>query len=456
MRFLILALSVSAEPFTTKELLDSVDRSFPLIEAALQERQIADGVALTAQGEFDLKLKAEAESQQFGFYRNETFKGLFEQNTAAWGTTVWGGYRIGRGTYGPYDEKALTLRGGEMSGGFRTPLTRNRAIDARRTDLQSTRLGQEGADFFVQKERLKIYKTAVKQYWDWVAAGRQLQVARNLLLIAEQRNSQIEEQVKLGQLAPVELTDNQRAILQRRSAVVNAERALQNATIELSLFWRDGAGNPLQVEPEQLPGEFPSPAPLPVETERDDLALAMHQRPEIRSLLIKRQQQTLETRLAANQLQPQVDFFFNYSRDLGEGRLSRRGNEIEAGFLIEQPLQRRKALGKQQQANAKLSIIEADLRFARDRVLLDVQDAASAVRAAHDAVGFIRDEVKAAIQLEDAERTRFDLGDSTQFFVNLRELATAEAAFREIKALADYQKARNDYQAATARLLTVR
>jgi len=47
----------------------------------------------------------------------------------------------------PYDEKALTLRGGEWPGGFRTPLGRNRSIDERRAGLQTTGLGVEGAEF---------------------------------------------------------------------------------------------------------------------------------------------------------------------------------------------------------------------------------------------------------------------------------------------------------------------
>ena len=450
----LLALPLSAEPLTVQELLRSVDRSFPLIEAAMQERQLAEGSALQARGEFDLKLKAEAETQQFGFYRNEMVKGMLEQNTTLFGTTVYGGYRVGRGTYGPYDEKALTLRGGEWSGGFRTPLARNRSIDERRAGLQTTGLGIEGAEFAIQKERLKIYFSALKQYWDWVAAGRQLSIARTLLRIAEERNQQIEDQVKLGQLAPIELTDNQRAILQRQSALVAAERAVQAAAIGLSLFHRDAAGNPSIADPARLPDALPAPIPLSPEAEQAGVAAAMTQRPEIRALAIKRQQQSVEARLAGNQLMPQVDLYFNYSRDLGEGRLSRRGSEVEAGLLFELPAQRRKATGKQLQVDSKLRIIDAELRFARDQALLDVQDAASALRAAHDSAGLIARELKAARDLEEAERARFDLGDSTQFLVNLRELATAEAGFREVKALADFQKATVAFDAATARLLT--
>lgn len=456
MKRLLLLLSAaawSAEPLSIDELLGSVDRSFPLIEAVVAERQLADGAAMSARGEFDLKLKGEAKSQQAGYYRNEYAKGLLEQNTTLWGATVYGGYRVGRGTFGPYDEKALTLSGGEWSGGFRTPLLKDRAIDERRAGLQTTQLARQGAEFTISKERLKIYKTALKQFWEWVAAGRQIHVAKDLLQLAEQRNQQLEDTVKLGQLAPVEVTDNLRAILQRRSALVSAERYLQGAAIELSLFFRNAAGDPQQPGADRMMTAFPEPQALTAEQEAADLAAAMTARPEIQSLLVKRQQQTVEARLAKNQAQPQLDFYFNYSRDAGEGRITRKGNEVEGGLNFELPAQRRKALGKQTQAAAKLTVIDAELRFARDRVLLDVQDAASAVRAAYQLVNVVRDELRAAKQLEEAERARFDLGDSTQFFVNQRELATADAALREIKSLADYHKARAEYEAATARLL---
>lgn len=450
---LITTAAWAAEPLSIDELLASVDRAFPLIEAVVAERRIAEGAALSALGEFDLKLKGEAKSQQVGYYRNEYAKGFLEQNTTFLGATVYGGYRIGRGTFGPYDEKALTLSGGEWSGGVRVPVLKDREVDARRAALQTTKLGQQGAEFTISKERLKIYKSAMKQYWDWVAAGRQIRVAKDLLQLAEQRNQQLEDTVKLGQLAPVEVTDNLRAILQRRSALVSAERYLQGAAIELSLFFRNAAGDPLQPPTDRLLTTFPEPQGLTPEQEAADLARAMTARPEIQSLLNKRQQQSVEARLAKNQVQPQLDVFFNYSRDVGVGRITRKGNEIEGGLNFELPAQRRKALGKQTQADAKLTQIDAELRFARDRVLLDIQDAASAVRAAYQSVSVVREELKAAKQLEEAERARFDLGDSTQFFVNQRELATADAAFREIKSLADYHKAQAEYAAATARLL---
>jgi hypothetical protein len=98
--------------------------------------------------------------------------------------------------------------------------------------------------------------------------------------------------------------------------------------------------------------------------------------------------------------------------------------------------------------------IESELRFSRDRVVADVQDAVSAVRAAYESLAVVRNEVLTARQLEEAERAKFDLGDSTQFLVNLRELATADAQFREIKAQSDYFKAFAEYDGSTTRIFS--
>ncbi len=62
-------------------------------------------------------------------------------------------------------------------------------------------------------------------------------------------------------------------------------------------------------------------------------------------------------------------------------------------------------------------------------------------------------EVIVALDLADAERERFRLGDSTLFVVNLREQAAVDAELRQVAANLDYLRALAFYEQATARLL---
>jgi outer membrane protein, heavy metal efflux system len=83
-----------------------------------------------------------------------------------------------------------------------------------------------------------------------------------------------------------------------------------------------------------------------------------------------------------------------------------------------------------------------------------VRDAYSAVVTAHKRAEVIREEVQTTKRVEDGERTRFDLGDTNLFTLNLRELATAEAEIREVNAYADYYRAYALYELSIAHALS--
>jgi outer membrane protein TolC len=438
-------------PLGADDVLQSIELALPLLERARRDVDLARGELVEASGAFDLKIKAEGRSER-GVYDNERAKGFLEQPLALLGLDTYGGYRVGRGVFAPYDGKAATLSEGELSAGFELPLLRDRSIDTRRAGRQVADLGVEVATLGLDKARLTFFKQGLAAYWEWVAAGRQRAVAQALLDLAVARDQQLADAVALGQVAPVERTDNQRAILQRRSAVAVAERQLQLTAIELSLYYRAADGRPLRPTGDRLPA-LPVPPAGPEPGEDAEIQMALERRPELQALRAKRAQQQTELRLAENSVLPSLNFFSQASRDFGDGPSSRAGSSFEAGLVFELPVQRRKGTGKSIQARAKLSGLDQELRWAEDQVRADVQDALSAQRAARAVLDVVSEEVRVARELESLERDRFLLGDSTQFLVNLRELASADAALREAKALADYQKALVSVESATGRLL---
>jgi len=447
----IVATSAAAQtPLSPDELLRAVDRALPLLEQARQTVRVAEGEAREARGAFDLALGGSARTTR-GFYDNERAAAYLEQPLAPLGLTVFGGYRVGRGSFAPYDGKAATLSSGEWSGGFELPLLKSRAIDDRRAARRVTDLGVEVAERGLDKARLSYFKEALTVYWDWAAAGQQVRIARALLDLAEARDQQLIDAAALGQIAPVERTDNLRAIFQRRSALAAAERQLQLLAIDVSLFLRGLDGTPQRPSLDRVP-DLPVPAPQPSPDEAAEVAAALAARPELAALRAKRRQQEVELQLAENTTLPSLTWTTEASRDAGAGTASRAGAGFETGLHFSLPLQRRAATGKVVQARAKLAVLDQDLRWAEDSIRADVQDALSALAASRAILDVVRQEVAVTRELEGLERDRFALGDSTQFLVNLRELATADAAAREARALADYQKALVTVEAATGRL----
>ena len=114
---------------------------------------------------------------------------------------------------------------------------------------------------------------------------------------------------------------------------------------------------------------------------------------------------------------------------------------VKAGINFSVPLGRWDASGRRDTARAKTIKLTQDRELTKRQVLLEVDDAWSAIQAAVDRFRATDAEVLLAKQLETGERKRFAAGDSTLFLVNQRERATAEALGRLIDIQLEYQQA---------------
>lgn len=458
MKFLLLLCFVvsaeansAAEPLTLQSVTASVQTLYPLIGAAARDVESAQGELTAAEGAFDLTWRNRASTLSLGYYENYRFDSVIEKPLGPWGANLFAGYRLGTGAFAIYDEKAATLSGGEARLGVELSLWRNRPTDRRRTNVDKSRLGIPVAEANAIQTRIEAVRSASQKYWEWVAAGRRVQIFRELLSIAEARDKGLLERVRHGDVPEFERKDNERAILQRKAQLIAAERALQQSSIELSLFSRDESGNP------KIPGEDVLPPKLerlPPRTlsENEDLERAANQRPELARIASQRDQSNLEAEWADNQIAPRVDLQLAASRDTGTGSVTRAGTELEAAVIIEIPLERRLATGRRESARATAQRIEATQKMTRDRIAAEVKDAHSALKAAGLRSDIAVLETELAKKLEQGERERFEHGDSNILFVNIREQATADARVREIEAIADYNKAQAQLKASIADL----
>lgn len=431
-------------------LLGSVETHFPLVLAALEEFEIARGRMLAARGGFDTRLGAQGKLGIEGYYENQRGDFTIEQPLEDFGATVSSGYRIGRGSFGSYDDDARTDEAGEFRLGVLVPVLQGFSIDPRRVALWQARIGEEQAEPIVTGKRLEATRKAAQTYWKWVASGRKRAVAQRQLELARGRQDQVRILVDEGQIAAVNLIDNQRLIVEREASLVRAERDLQESAILLSLYWRSPAGEPQVPADTLLPGAFP-PARDPTDTlVTGDVALALDQRPELRALALLRTQLELDLQLSENQLLPALDVGMFASQDVGEqsGAKDDRGPfELQALFKFSVPVQLSRARGKILELEAKLAKLARESAYAKDVVRSEVQDAASALVQAYRRLGLARRNAELALQLEDAERVALDEGQSDLFRVNLREQQTASAQASEVDSQREYFTALADYRA---------
>jgi len=445
--------ALSAGPMLQlRDVVDSIFATLPQLQVVSADRQIEGGRAVSAWGKFDTKLEASAIEQPLGFYEN--FRHAIGAKQPTWsGADLFAGYRIGRGLFEPWYENRDTNNGGEFKAGFSVPLLRDRAIDKRRADVLKSQLARRAVEPEIQAQLLTFIREGSKAYWDWVAAGQSRRVAESLLQLALERDGGLRKALELGNIAEIEVVDNQRLIVSRRAKLIEADRKLQQAAIKLSLWLRSPDGIPRVPVPQLLPPEFPEPQLPNRELMQAAADVALNVRPELARLSLVAQQAEVELANARNDLLPGLEFSVDASQDVGEASNSLRDKQpfkLTAALLADVPLQRRDARGRMQSAQGKLAQVNAKRRFTGDKITAEVRDAISALITARDRIRQARRSVELNLQMERAEQRRFELGNSDLLVLNLREQATANAAQTEVDALAEFFKAMADFRAAIA------
>lgn len=439
------------EPLMLDDVIDSVIASYPLLRSAMFGRNIAQGELLQANGEFDLKLKADTLNMPLGFYENYRHAIGAEQPLFG-GGSVFGGYRVGRGNFPEWYGERETKQGGEFKAGATIPLAQGRDIDDRRAGLYRSSWEVQSVEPEIQAQLIAFIQAAAISYWNWVAAGQNVRVNDELLKIATDRTDGLRKRVDQGDAPAIELTDNERLIVSRRTKLIDAQRKFQQAAYKLSLFLRDESGNPRVIDAARLPPRFPDEDDPSLRNLDADIQAAIANRPELRALAILREQLNIDLANAQNLCLPQVDAVLVGSQDVGapaKKKLDDKGPfELEGGFVASVPLQRRKAQGKSQAVEGKLAQLQAKTQFTQEKIVAEVQSASVALVAAYQQLAQARQALDLAKQMEAAERRKFDLGDSNLLLVNLREQATADAALTEVESQFNYFAAQADYRAA--------
>ena len=246
-------------PLLLPEVMESIRRAYPLIVAALADRRAAEGELQAARGGFDPMLRAKGDATPFGNYRIGRFDLLIEQPTPLWGASAFAGYRVSVGDFPDYDGKLVTNQYGEIRAGVAVPLLRNGPIDRRRASLRRAEASVLVADSSLGEARLAALRTGGSRYIDWVGAGLRRQVAQSLFDLAKVRDEGLQVRVQRGDIPAIERIDNQRALWQRQGLQVAAQRSVEQAALELSLFLRDEQGSPVLVRDSRLPPQLPRP-----------------------------------------------------------------------------------------------------------------------------------------------------------------------------------------------------
>jgi outer membrane protein TolC len=166
-------------------------------------------------------------------------------------------------------------------------------------------------------------------------------------------------------------------------------------------------------------------------------------RPEIKEIDIEAKLNNIDLALAKNNLLPSLDAEAAPARAPEKFVL---GLGYRFGVELRIPILQRKSRGEVLEAQGKADRFVLVQKFREQQVVIDVDNALSAIERAKERVAAAVESLRLAKTLEEGERFRFSLGATSVLFVNLRERNSVDSENQVVRAKADFQKAQALYQ----------
>lgn len=447
------AQSARSEPLTISEVLARIELTHPLLRATGVERMQARAKILKALGAWEPTFKNNADMQRYQSWNflafvNTTSGGyndsLIEMGHP-WGFRVHAGIRNGFGDRLNQESHAVIPNDGllfwqnqQILFGGEAHLLRGFMMNEEYADFQKAELAGPQAEIHVAQKRQDLYLAGAVQYWDWQVVVKQAEIVKRALAVAEERFAQVEGQAKRGLASPLDVIEANKEVQVRREAAIAAQRKVEYEQYKLSLYlWENG--EPVTPRQEWAP-EFQGETPLPTEQEiAANKVAAKEDRPEVRELYIEAKINNIDIKLAKNYLLPKFDVK-SAQMDLPADWNVGVGQRMESWFAM--PIFQREGRGKVLYAEADQQQLALKQLYTEQQVSVDVDNWLSAQVRARDRVRAAAEALRLAKTLEEAERTRFNMGASTVLFVNIRERNVVEQAYQLYRAQADYAVSR--------------
>jgi outer membrane protein TolC len=296
------------------------------------------------------------------------------------------------------------------------------------------------SELSLQSARLETVASAASAYWELHYQEATVRIAREALRIAEEELRIATAQVEAGELAPVERTRAEAAMIESQSNLFFAETGCSSASDALSVVLGERPSS-------QWTASSDPAAPVPVALDEAAIvSAALEQSPTLGSARLGVENAKADWVNRRHGLLPQLDATASYTMEGYETSLSSAFSEMTGGALAQwylgaefsMPLGNRSDRGQLLAAKAALSQYENALRSAENTLVQQVRAQVRSVDGAHQQVELARKNVELAELTLSAEKARQSQGRAIERDVLDAQKTMSEARVALAKARTDY------------------
>ena len=401
--------------------LDWVKSYHPLSAQADIMLTMGDMEVRTARGSFDPLLYGNLDKKS---YDEKTY---YDKREAGISIPTWAGIEL-NGAFeqnsGQYlNPENSVPAGGLLSAGASVNLGQGLILDDRRAGLRKAQIYQQSTDSDRKRLLNELYLQATGAYWNWSLAHANRNLQAEGVVLAETRFRGVKISYEQGDFPAIDTVEAATQLLNREYNLQKAENELFMRTQELNNFLWDDSGNPIALDAGTYPEKLHSELPQILNEEELRVLIAEH--PELMLVDYELASLDVDRRLKAQQIIPVVKLKYNFlTEELNQ--FDQAGffeNNYKWGLSVYTPLMWRKARGGMRLAEAKIEFKENSRDLKELQLRTKLENELNSWSALNAQINTYTRNVAALEMLLQGEIRRFEIGESSLFLVNSREVS---------------------------------
>lgn len=359
------------------------------------------------------------------------------------GAGVSGGRSLGEG-YGVTARASLTQ-----------PLLRGAGTRVGEAELRAARVSRTLSESAETRMVSGLIRDVLITYWELWFATRSVEIERAALGLAERQHRAAEQQARLGALAVADLHTFATRVAEIEEAIAVAENQRHQWALELGrLFGRLDDSHRLAAASTPAPSATPA-SPAQVETALRAGSV------ELAELETQARLARTRAQIAGENARPRLDLeSFVESQGVSSAvpLAAQRAGQMSwmtayVGVAMELPLDDTRQRAEKSSALLAVQIADQNLEAARARIAAQAKQAVASEHVARERLSLAERTLTTAMQAYDAERTRFELGETFPMQVLVAEDNLRRARLRVARAKVDVVQAEADLRHLSGRLV---
>lgn len=425
---------------TLSEFLSYVKKFHPIVKQANLIVSESDIKRLKSRGVFDPKLELDYNSKQF------KSKDYYDKLNASFKVPVWYGigvkanYENNDGFY--LNPESTTPDGGLFGLGVTASLGGGMFMNERMAAVKQAKNYQKQA---LEERKIlvnKILFDAANSYFNWLQYYNERLLNESFLKNAELRFNAIKRSFSSGEMAAIDT-------LEANITVNNRKLNLEKANIKYIKYQME-LSNYLWLE-NNIPVELNTNiSPDTLTINKIDVALdtplakldsfQIKEHPKLKALTYKTENLEINRKLKVNSMIPEIEAEYNFLTETFGNQNELGFGNYKAGVKVSIPIFLRK-----ERSDVKLAKVKIEaLNYERSTQEISIQNKINALQKELESyqkqIEYSSVLVKDYETLSLAEQRKFTLGESSVFYVNIRESKLMEAELKFIKLVNDYFK----------------